>query len=211
MIFGLQPNEDVTGGAWYTDGVLDEELIKALGDFVVFWVASKSWAAVEKPVPVSGNTSEVAKKAKIGGTNDGKGRGKEAEILGSGKKVSHGKDRKDKKHFVYLPFPPGYIGYPNREDIHRAVRHSGIFDVEMSLETLQQLLDLLCFDGRLVKLRSGQVYKSARTPAKLQMNEEGSSLTEVPCGRCPVFSLCEEGGPINARNCEYYQGWLEMF
>ena len=33
-------------------------------------------------------------------------------------------------------------------------------------------------------------------------------LTEVPCGRCPVFDLCAEGGPVNPSNCEYFDDWL---
>ncbi|PTB71508.1 RNA polymerase Rpc34 [Trichoderma longibrachiatum ATCC 18648] len=35
-----------------------------------------------------------------------------------------------------------------------------------------------------------------------------SPLTEAPCGRCPVFELCEEGGPVAPSNCEYFQKWL---
>lgn len=33
--------------------------------------------------------------------------------------------------------------------------------------------------------------------------------TEVPCGKCPVFSFCEESGPVNAESCEYWEGWLD--
>ena len=38
----------------------------------------------------------------------------------------------------------------------------------------------------------------------------GNGLTESPCGRCPVADIYEEGGPVNARNCEYFQEWLEI-
>jgi DNA-directed RNA polymerase III subunit RPC6 len=37
---------------------------------------------------------------------------------------------------------------------------------------------------------------------------EGNGLSQAPCGRCPVFNLCEDGGPVNAKNCEYFQTWL---
>lgn len=33
--------------------------------------------------------------------------------------------------------------------------------------------------------------------------------TEVPCGKCPVFDFCAEGGPVNAEECEYWEGWLD--
>ena len=37
-----------------------------------------------------------------------------------------------------------------------------------------------------------------------------NGLTEAPCGRCPVFDLCEDGGPVSAANCEYFQAWLGL-
>ena len=38
----------------------------------------------------------------------------------------------------------------------------------------------------------------------------GNGLVEAPCGRCPVFDLCEEGGPVNPSNCVYFQRWLGL-
>jgi DNA-directed RNA polymerase III subunit RPC6 len=38
----------------------------------------------------------------------------------------------------------------------------------------------------------------------------GNGLTETPCGRCPVFDLCEEGGPVSPSNCVYFVQWLDM-
>ncbi|KAA1474411.1 hypothetical protein DENSPDRAFT_824288 [Dentipellis sp. KUC8613] len=32
--------------------------------------------------------------------------------------------------------------------------------------------------------------------------------SEAPCGRCPVFDFCKDGGPVNAKECEYYGEWL---
>ena len=32
---------------------------------------------------------------------------------------------------------------------------------------------------------------------------------EVPCMRCPVFSFCEEGGPVNASTCIYFDDWFK--
>ena len=33
---------------------------------------------------------------------------------------------------------------------------------------------------------------------------EGNGLMDAPCGRCPVFDLCEDGGPVSASNCVYF-------
>ncbi|KAK8843459.1 hypothetical protein IAR55_007116 [Kwoniella newhampshirensis] len=32
--------------------------------------------------------------------------------------------------------------------------------------------------------------------------------TQAPCGKCPVFSFCEEGGPVEPEGCNYYDDWL---
>lgn len=40
-------------------------------------------------------------------------------------------------------------------------------------------------------------------------NGPGNGFSEAPCSRCPVFRLCEEGGPVDARSCEYFSQWLE--
>ncbi|KAI9432932.1 RNA polymerase Rpc34, partial [Lactarius indigo] len=33
--------------------------------------------------------------------------------------------------------------------------------------------------------------------------------SEAPCGRCPVFDFCKEGGPVGPGECEYYGEWLK--
>ncbi|KAJ3557046.1 hypothetical protein NM688_g1683 [Phlebia brevispora] len=33
-------------------------------------------------------------------------------------------------------------------------------------------------------------------------------LAQAPCGRCPVFDFCKEGGPVNPGECHYYGDWL---
>ncbi|KAI9823273.1 MAG: 34-kDa subunit of RNA polymerase III (C) [Phylliscum demangeonii] len=37
-----------------------------------------------------------------------------------------------------------------------------------------------------------------------------NAFTETPCGKCPVFSLCEEGGPVSASACLYFKDWLQV-
>lgn len=33
--------------------------------------------------------------------------------------------------------------------------------------------------------------------------------SEAPCGSCPVFDFCKEGGPVGPGGCEYYGEWLK--
>ena len=34
------------------------------------------------------------------------------------------------------------------------------------------------------------------------------SQDQVPCGKCPQFSFCDKGGPVNPDNCVYYEDYL---
>lgn len=109
-----------------------------------------------------------------------------------------------------LPMPPGYIGYPTIPEITKAINVSGLSGVIMREAEMKQLLDVLCWDGRLQRVLNGKAYKAARRydDETSQVLENG--LTESPCGRCPVADICEEGGPVNARTCEYFKEWLEI-
>ncbi|KAL8965724.1 MAG: hypothetical protein Q9183_003716, partial [Haloplaca sp. 2 TL-2023] len=43
MLFGLQPTEDVTGGPFYTDGVLDDEFVTIMARWTERYIVGKSW------------------------------------------------------------------------------------------------------------------------------------------------------------------------
>lgn len=51
---------------------------------------------------------------------------------------------------------------------------------------------------------STNVYRAVR--------QERVSLgwSQAPCGRCPVFDFCHEGGPVNPKECTYYGDWLQQ-
>ncbi|EDN07962.1 DNA-directed RNA polymerase III [Histoplasma capsulatum] len=200
MLSGLQPSEDVTGGAWFTDGVLDSDFIRGLGGWIEHWVSSRSWYD-------RGAAERKAKRQKIRPDNNTKGEPQ------------------------YLPYLPSYNGYPTVSDITNAINNSGLTPVTMGESSIAQLLEMLCFDGKLISLRDGAAYKSVKKPNQISLQRDlglqtgdqtdqdkadqdnltlgGNGMTEAPCGRCPVFALCEEGGPVNAENCEYFDAWIK--
>lgn len=38
----------------------------------------------------------------------------------------------------------------------------------------------------------------------------GGGLMDAPCGACPVFEFCKAGGPVNPRECVYYEEWMNV-
>jgi len=187
----LQPSEEVTGGAFYTDGVLDEEFVHQLGILAEKYISAKSWYH-------SSSKSSSKKKSKSKLTSE------EAQALRAQELNEALRDRPK----VLLPMPPGYTGYPTVPEITRAINDSGLSSVVMMETEIRQLLDILCWSGRIMKVSNGQGYRSVRPTYGGDGSVVESSLTEAPCGRCPVFDLCDESGPVNARTCKYFQDWL---
>jgi DNA-directed RNA polymerase III subunit RPC6 len=81
--------------------------------------------------------------------------------------------------------------------------------IEFTTEDVQALVDCLVYDGEVEEFidprkpgRNTLAYKIN----KLQMPLNG--LTEIPCGRCPVFDRCSDTGDVTPLTCEYYTQWL---
>lgn len=208
MLAGLAPSEDVTGGAWFTDGVLDANFISIVAGFIEYTASRKSWFLV--PSEGGGN-----KRLKSG--------------AGAAVKKEGGGGEKE-----YLAFPAGYQGYATVPQLTAAVNDSGITPVRLGEESITQLCQMLCYDNKLIALGDGKrrdgesdvaFYKATKTPEEVKAiqsqkaSEEAQAtvkhdlvkngMTEAPCGQCPVFKLCVPGGAVSPESCEYFDPWLE--
>ena len=125
----------------------------------------------------------------------------------------------------FIPYPAGYDGYPSLTDLTKYINEAKVIDTVLPTSAVDQVLRVLVYDDKLIKMkRQGKdnegeivVYKARRTPDVVLETQgapdslEGNGMTEIPCGRCPVFDLCEEGGPVSASNCEYWDKWIQEF
>lgn len=133
---------------------------------------------------------------------------------------------------VFLPLPAGYKSYPTVTEIAQLIDKAGITNnTTLGEADIQQLVDALTYDGLIepIKINGRKGYRVTRAvkqdPTSFAKRREGrtgmdlpalipgpppvsNGLTEVPCGRCPVFDLCEEGGPVSPSNCVYFPKWL---
>ncbi len=195
MLAHLQASEDVTGGPFYTDSTLDDEFVLQVANWTENYVAKRSWW-----YPPSNDSKRKKDKSKM----------TQAQVESLRNEDFHGTNTRTDTSRDVLPMPPGYTGYPTIPQITKAINGSNLTTgVVMKEAEMRQLMDVLCWDGRLEKIGNGngngKGYKSIRPVGE----EFENGLTEAPCGRCPVFDICEEGGPVNARTCEYFQEWLE--
>ncbi|KAL2021609.1 hypothetical protein VTK56DRAFT_6962 [Thermocarpiscus australiensis] len=137
---------------------------------------------------------------------------------------------------VFLPLPAGFKHYPTVAEIARFIHDTGITNnTTLSEADIQQLVDVLTYDGliepvRVNRRRGYRVTRATRQDTvpfhkRQKEREQGglldqpflpgveplaNGLTEAPCGRCPVFELCEEGGPVSPSNCVYFLQWLDL-
>lgn len=179
------PSQEATGGSWFTDGELDEDFISTLLQVLYQYIESRSFYK-------STNVARSKPKVKIEVDEDG---------------------HRSSRQTVLLPMPPGYQDYPTLKQLTKFIDDSPVTSETLDASEIQQLLDVLCYDNRIEQITAGTegvAYKSVKQGANDTEFGSSNGLMEAPCGRCPVFDLCEEGGPVGPGNCEYYQKWLEI-
>ncbi|CAN8101682.1 unnamed protein product [Discula destructiva] len=244
---GLRPSDRAAGGSWYTDGELDEAFISELLKFVFDYVTQQSTyrhiaTSTRKKEPKKGIVRGDAATA-----NAAKGKKRAANDMSTedpapalkpavaAKKSSS--STREPKTVALLPLPAGYNGYPTTRQIAQFIAGTGITETTLTIPDVQQLVDVLVFDGLLEPISSYKPprYRTVRplatdpTPLTAVMRDSATGmdedvmdlsvgdmgahprsngLTEAPCGMCPVFELCEEGGPVSPGNCVYWERWL---
>ncbi|PWW75639.1 RNA polymerase Rpc34 [Tuber magnatum] len=99
-------------------------------------------------------------------------------------------------------FPPGHTGYPTLNQVYLWVKSSNLTEVDLAEADIRSLLDVLVYDGKIERVVGDTAYRAVRRPDSI------NGFAESPCGRCPVFALCKEGGPVSASNCVYFEDWL---
>ncbi|XP_059561438.1 DNA-directed RNA polymerase III subunit RPC6 isoform X4 [Myotis daubentonii] len=89
--------------------------------------------------------------------------------------------------------------------------------VELSMEDIETILNTLIYDGKvemtIIAAKEGTV-GSVDGHMKLYRAVNPiippTGLVRTPCGLCPVFDDCHEGGEISPSNCIYMTEWLEF-
>ncbi|UKZ76006.1 hypothetical protein TrVFT333_003702 [Trichoderma virens FT-333] len=229
----IRPSDRATGGPWYTDQDLDEAFIEDLQRVVFDFIkrqssyhsthagAAKAAAQVPKKGIIKGGLGDAAKGKKRDAAE------MEAKPVAPSAKIPPvSVSASSRREPALLPLPAGYMAYPTVRDIARLLSSSGITNNTILSEgDVKKLVDVLVWDNLVEPIKvAGKVgYRVSRVAKQSVESWAGredpsgrgggpelyvSPLTEAPCGRCPVFDLCEEGGPVGPSNCEYFKKWL---
>ena len=194
---GLKPSEDTLGGAWFTDGDLDEEMIDAASKVIEKFVAEKSWVDF-KPTKAA-NALPPATIQKRKAPQDGfdvksKGKAKMPRVTSEEEHLLEhaGADAHNveihmlNKHkakasnattgTTYEPHPPEYKNFPTVESITNAVNTSGLLSRGLLPQNaVDQLLQVMVYDDKVIKIvtmaemdsPSRTMYRSLKSPAQV--------------------------------------------
>ncbi len=213
----IRPSDRATGGPWYTDHNFDDAFIEELQRVVFDFIKGQSSYKSKTP---SGGRTQVPKKGVLQGGID-KGKKRDAHEMAKPAPRAT-KQTAARRESALLPLAAGYMHYPSVRDIARLLSSSGITNnTILSEEDVRKLVDVLVWDNLIepvrvagkVGYRAAKIAKQSTEPWAGREDLSGpemyiSPYTEAPCGRCPVFDLCEDGGPVGPSNCEYFKTWL---
>ena len=161
IVAGLTPAERVIGGAWFTDGNLDEELIESVANVIETYVAKASWREVVND-EVGDDVVRLPTKRKQpeGGFDEkGKGPAKIQHIEGERTQFEPSEFESQKsrpKHSPkksFLPYQAGYEKYPMLDDICAAVVRSKISNTLLPNYAIEELLQVMVYDDRLYTIQ----------------------------------------------------------
>ena len=207
----ISPSERATGGPWYTDGELDEAFVETCMEALfahiqkkTFYMSSSHHSPKRPKKVVKKMTPEEAKAARKEALG--------ARAVESEPVVEDERAIRRRRYESLLPMPAGYQGYPTLNELTLFIENGAFFSQTLTASDIQQLLDIMMFDDKIERViggGDGVAYRALRKSLRDE-DERATVLSEAPCGRCPVFELCEEGGPVGPSNCEYFNDWLAM-
>lgn len=248
----LKPNEDATGGSWYTNDELDVALLDNVANAIEGYVSMQSWEKIETLEVAEPLTGQKRKAPSSDFDIKGKGKARATPIdIYEDNAPRPARKLKSKTEFRY--HPPGYQFYPTVHDITKAMNDQRVVTTILPVNAISQLVEVMVLDEKLIKRYrlptpgniaeeqeaedSGEnkvaMYRHLKKPdqtmhdyrrrnnaamgdvkaaREIELEDIGlGGSTEVPCLRCPVFDICEDGGPVNAKTCTYWdEFWTQM-
>ncbi|KAL4238043.1 DNA-directed RNA polymerase III subunit RPC6 [Mactra antiquata] len=162
MLYNLEPDRTVTGGAWYSDQDFESEFVEVLNQQCFKYLVQKAEAAKETKVdPIAQRNSS----------------------------------------------------YASSHDVWKYISELGISKVQLSVEDIETILDTLIYDGkceRSIVVGAGDSDKSKKLYRAINPVIQSTGLMRMPCGSCPVFHNCYEGGAVSPTTCIYMKDWLQL-
>ncbi|XP_785983.4 DNA-directed RNA polymerase III subunit RPC6 [Strongylocentrotus purpuratus] len=100
------------------------------------------------------------------------------------------------------------------EEVWKFITELRISKVDLSVDDINTILNTLIYDGKVeMTISAGAGTSSSDSSSKLyraiQPLTQPTGLMRSPCGVCPVFNQCYEGGAISPSTCIYMKEWMD--
>jgi DNA-directed RNA polymerase III subunit RPC6 len=96
-------------------------------------------------------------------------------------------------------------------DLTRHISTTGVSIAPLSMKHMDHIMRTLVLDELVQEVEGAEgadagarVFRREAAPP----GEARTRLTSVPCGVCPVFDACHDGGVVSPERCQYYAEWL---
>ncbi|XP_071484747.1 DNA-directed RNA polymerase III subunit RPC6-like [Diadema antillarum] len=106
--------------------------------------------------------------------------------------------------------------YASSEEVWKFITELRISKVDLSVEDITTILNTLIYDGKVemtVSVGAGSSSSTSSDQVKvyraIQPLTKPTGLMKSPCGVCPVFNQCYEGGAISPATCIYMKEWMD--
>ncbi|EXJ87506.1 hypothetical protein A1O3_04466 [Capronia epimyces CBS 606.96] len=151
ILAGLEPSEEASGGAWFSEGRLDIGLVDTISKVVEHYVSTQSWQVIEpedeEDEPLSPGQKRKAPSAGFESRGD-----ERAKAVKNNEGQHKAKGPKQAPQKSYRPFDAGWISYPTLRDITSHILSINVTPTILPQNAIHQLLEVMVYDDRLFKM-----------------------------------------------------------
>lgn len=163
MLFELEPDRSVTGGAWYSDQDFDAEFVNVLNQTCFKFLQEKMEAASKLDVD---------------------------------------------------PLLKLNRSYASPEEVWKYIQELGLLSngVNLGVDDIETILNTLIYDGKVemtVSVNKSEQKGRTKMFRAIHPLTEPAGIMRIPCGVCPVFDNCYEGGAVSPSTCIYMKEWMD--
>ncbi|KAL9235047.1 hypothetical protein vseg_009847 [Gypsophila vaccaria] len=102
------------------------------------------------------------------------------------------------------------------DGILQMLKKSGGLQFELKIEHIKQVVETLCLENTVYKVRSNGMGEFVSFPMNSECyklrpkHKMTGALASIPCGACPRINQCSPDGVISPVTCVYFTKWLEF-
>lgn len=183
MLFNLEPDRSLTGGAWYSGKDFESEFVEILNDQCYKYLCEKKMNVSKSMDPLSRKNASTATTKEI------------REFI---KNLGISKVDLSLEDIETILNTLVFDGKAERSLAMGQSSSTASGDKVYLYRAVNQLLPSYDEHGKCV---DGNLSTTGIC---------GTNFVRVPCGICPVIDNCHDDGPISPRTCVYMKEWLEF-